>query len=65
MTGFVFLALILDIFARGVIGWAISKRLDHRLTVGALKVSIWNKILDTGKNGIFWASTKYTAGLSL
>ena len=37
LTGFVFLAVILDIFSRRVIGWALSKRIDHSLTLAALR----------------------------
>lgn len=40
MTGFVYLAVILDIFSRRVVGWALSKRIDHELTVSALKTAI-------------------------
>lgn len=39
-TGFVYLAAILDIYSRKVIGWAISKNLDRELTVSALKRAI-------------------------
>lgn len=37
LTGFVFLAVILDVFSRRVVGWAISKRIDHHLTLTALR----------------------------
>jgi transposase InsO family protein len=40
MTGFVYLAVILDVFSRRVIGWALSKRIDHKLTVAALRMAI-------------------------
>lgn len=40
MTGFVYLAVILDIFSRRVVGWALSKWIDHELTVSALKTAI-------------------------
>lgn len=40
LTGFVFLAVILDVFSRRVVGWAISKRIDHQLTLEALKMAI-------------------------
>lgn len=39
-NGFVFLAVILDIFSRKVIGWAISKKIDGQLTVDALRMAI-------------------------
>lgn len=39
-NGFVFLAVILDLFSRKVIGWQISKRIDRELTLDALKMAI-------------------------
>ena len=39
-NGFVFLAVILDIYSRKVIGWAISKRIDGKLTLDALDMAI-------------------------
>jgi putative transposase len=40
LTGFVYLAVILDVFSRRVIGWALSKSIRHELTVAALKMAI-------------------------
>ncbi len=40
LTGFVYLAVILDIFSRRVVGWALSKRINHKLTVSALRMAI-------------------------
>jgi putative transposase len=39
-NGFVYLAVILDLFSRKAIGYAISKRIDGQLTVDALKMAI-------------------------
>ena len=39
-TGFVYLAVVLDLFSRKVIGWAISKRIDGNLTIDALEMAI-------------------------
>lgn len=39
-NGFVYLAVILDLFSRKVIGWQISKRIDGDLVVDALKMAI-------------------------
>jgi putative transposase len=39
-TGFVYLAVILDVFSRRIVGWCISKSLDRRLTIEALKMAI-------------------------
>jgi putative transposase len=37
LTGFVFLAVILDRHSRRVVGWSVSKRIDAQLTLGALR----------------------------
>lgn len=40
LFGFVYLAVILDAFSRKVIGYALSKTLEGRLTLSALKAAI-------------------------
>lgn len=39
-NGFVYLAIILDLYSRRVIGWHVSKRIDGDLAVAALKMAI-------------------------
>lgn len=39
-NGFVYLAVVLDLFSRKVIGYAISRRIDGALAVDALKMAI-------------------------
>ena len=39
-NGFVFLAVIIDLYSRKVIGWQISKKIDRYLTLDALKMAI-------------------------
>lgn len=39
-NGFVYLAVILDLFSRKVIGYAISKKIDGQLAVDALRMAI-------------------------
>jgi putative transposase len=39
-NGFVYLAVILDLYSRKVIGWAISKRIDAELGMAALRQAI-------------------------
>jgi putative transposase len=39
-TGFVYLAAILDAWSRRVVGYAISRSIDHRLALAALKAAI-------------------------
>jgi transposase InsO family protein len=40
LAGFVYLAAILDVYSRKVIGWAISTSLDRKLAVAALTMAI-------------------------
>lgn len=40
MTGFVYLAVLLDVFSRRIVGWAISKSIDRRLVIGALTMAV-------------------------
>ncbi len=39
-TGFVYLAVVLDLFSRKIIGWSISKRIDGKLAISALRMAI-------------------------
>ena len=39
-NGFVYLSVILDLYSRKVIGWAISRRIDGQLALDALKMAI-------------------------
>lgn len=39
-NGFVYLAVILDLYSRKVVGWALSKRIDGQLALDALKMAI-------------------------
>jgi putative transposase len=40
LTGFVYLAVILDAWSRRVVGWALSRRIDADLAVAALEAAI-------------------------
>jgi putative transposase len=40
LTGFVYLAVILDAWSRRVVGWAISRRIDADLALAALEAAI-------------------------
>jgi transposase InsO family protein len=39
-TGFVYLAAILDLFSRRVIGWAVSKKIDTELCLEAMRMAV-------------------------
>lgn len=40
LTAFVYLAVILDVFSRKIVGWAISLKIDTELTRAALRMAI-------------------------
>ena len=40
LTGFVYVAIILDLCSKRVIGWAVSRNIDRNLTLGALKMAV-------------------------
>lgn len=69
LTGFVFLAVILDVYSRRVVGWAISKRIDHELTCEALKSAIQQRNPSPGcvhhsDQGVQYACDAYIALLN-
>lgn len=39
-NGFVYLAVILDLYSRKVVGWSLSKKIDRHLTLSALEMAI-------------------------
>lgn len=47
-TRFIYLAVIIDIFSRKVVGWSLSQSLDAKLTISALDRAIANRIPLTG-----------------
>jgi putative transposase len=64
-TGFVYLAAILDLYSRKVIGWAISKRIDTELCLTALRMALDNRqprrCIHHSDRGVQYASTDYVA----
>jgi putative transposase len=41
--GFLYLAVILDVFSRRVVGWSMADHLRAELVVGALELAVWNR----------------------
>ncbi len=63
-TGFVFLAVVIDAFSRKVVGYALSRRLKHNITIEALKMAIMNRNFPTdcthhSDQGIQYACNDY------
>lgn len=69
LTGFIFVAIILDLCSRKVVGWAISKRINAQLAVEALKMAIQIRKPDPGcihhsDQGVQYCSEDYIELLS-
>ncbi len=65
LTTFVYVAVILDIYSRRVIGWAVADHLGHELCLEALKVAIKKRRPQQGcvhhsDRGVQYACEKYT-----
>jgi len=65
-TCFVYLAVILDLFSRKVIGWAIARSLHKELCVEALKMALETRdpfpgCIHHSDRGVQYASDEYTA----
>jgi putative transposase len=43
LEGFLYLAVILDVFSRRVVGWAMADHLRAELVVTALEMAVWNR----------------------
>jgi len=68
LTGFVFLAVTLDVFSRRVVGWALAKRIDHRLTLEALRMALRTRtpragLIHHSDQGVQYACTQYVRKL--
>jgi putative transposase len=62
---FVYLAVILDAFSRRVIGWALDRTLEARLTLEALRMALQQRkpapgLVHHSDRGVQYASTHYT-----
>jgi putative transposase len=43
LAGFLYLAVVLDVFSRRVVGWAMAADLGARLVVDALEMALWTR----------------------
>lgn len=62
---FVYLAVILDAYSRRVIGWALERTLEDRLTLAALEMALSRRVVQPGlvhhsDRGTQYASNEYT-----
>jgi transposase InsO family protein len=61
--GFVYLAVIMDVFTRGIRGWHLGRSLDHSLTLTALQRALVKHpapAVHHSDQGIQYAATAYT-----
>ena len=61
---FVYLAVILDAYSRRCIGWALSRSIDARLTIAALKQALQERVIQPGlihhsDRGVQYAAADY------
>ena len=64
-SSFVYLAAILDLYSRKVVGWAISKRIDTELCLTALRMAVETRpsqgCIHHSDRGVQYASADYVA----
>ncbi len=63
-NGFVYLAVVLDLYSRKVIGWQISKKIDGQLTLDALDMAIKRRkppkgVIHHSDRGVQYLCEKY------
>jgi len=46
--GWLYLAVVIDLFSRLVVGWAMSERMTATLTCDALKMALWRRHMPSG-----------------
>lgn len=65
-NGFVYLAVILDLFSRRVVGWSLSRQIDGELATAALRMAIGQRkpkpgIIHHSDRGVQYLSQQYVA----
>lgn len=64
--GWLYLAVVLDLYSRMVVGWAMSKRMTATLVCDALEMALWRRKRPTGvivhsDRGVQYCSKEYQA----
>lgn len=68
--GWLYLAVLLDLYSRRVVGWAMSETIDRQLVLGALKMAVANRgvpaggVLHHSDRGSQYASSDYRRALA-
>ena len=61
-SGFVYVAFIIDVFARRIVGWRVSRSLHTDLVLDALEQALWSR---TGTDGLVHHSDRGSQYLSI
>lgn len=69
LEGWLYLAAVIDLFTRKVVGWSMSERIDSRLVVDALEMAVACELPDAGlmahsDRGVQYASEHYQGVLA-
>lgn len=69
LEGWLYLAAVLDLFTRKVVGWSMSERIDSRLAVDALEMAVSRQLPEVGliahsDRGVQYASEHYQRTLT-
>ena len=64
--GFLYVATVIDLFSRRVVGWSMDKTIDRHLVINALLMAVWqrnpkNEVLVHSDQGSQYASSDYLA----
>lgn len=43
LEGWLYLAVVIDLFSRQVVGWSMQSRIDRELAIGALLMAVWRR----------------------
>lgn len=65
LTEFVYLAVIMDVFTRGIRGWHLARSLDHALTLTALNQALGERVpeIHHSDQGVQYAASGYVERL--
>ena len=70
-TGFVYVAFVIDVFSRFIVGWRVSNSLHAELALDALEMAIWRRqrqglsgLIHHSDRGVQYLSIRYTERLA-
>lgn len=70
-TGFVYVAFVIDVFSRFIVGWRVSASLHADLALDALEMAIWRRqrqdltgLIHHSDRGVQYLSVRYTERLA-